>query len=130
MFRGVLGIRRSEDYPGYRQFILDPQYGGTLKYARGYYESMMGRIESNWTWDSNTNVFEYNCTIPANTLAVVYIPAFEPMIVTEGGKPAYEAEGIEYIGYNSYSEREIFLVWSGDYSFSSIVSSPSLSSRE
>jgi alpha-L-rhamnosidase len=125
LFSGVLGIRRIEDYSGYRQFYLDPQYGGTLTFARGHYDSVVGRIESSWGWDHDTNDFRYNCTIPANSQATVFIPAVEPSIVTEGGIPAYEAVGIKYLGYNSETRREIFLVESGSYNFASIAATPS-----
>jgi alpha-L-rhamnosidase len=121
LFSGILGIRRDEEHPGFRRFILDPQYGGTLTYAKGHFDSMVGRIESSWTWDHTSNVFLYNCTIPPNSQATVLIPANEPKKVTEGGVPAYEAKGIEYVGFSSTMKREVFTVWSGNYSFSSVA---------
>jgi hypothetical protein len=51
----------------------------------------------------------------------VYIPAIEPKKVTEGGVPAYEAKGVEYVGFSSEFKREVFTVWSGNYSFSSVA---------
>jgi hypothetical protein len=41
--------------------------------------------------------------------------------VTEGGISAYEAKGIEYVGFNSKTKREVFSVGSGNYSFSSVA---------
>jgi alpha-L-rhamnosidase len=121
MFTGILGIRRTEEFPGFKQFVLNPQYGGTLTYAQGHFDSMVGRISSSWTWDHNNNNFIYNCTIPPNSIATVYIPAIEPKKVREGGIAAYEAKGIEYVGFSSKLKREVFRVWSGNYSFSSIA---------
>jgi alpha-L-rhamnosidase len=121
MFSGILGIKREEKYPGFREFILDPQYGGRLTYAIGHFDSMVGRITSSWNWNHNNNNFIYNCTVPPNSIATVYIPANEAKKVSEGGIPAYEAKGIEYIGFNSKMKREVFRVWSGNYSFSSIA---------
>jgi alpha-L-rhamnosidase len=122
LFSGILGIRREEQYAGFRRFILDPQYGGTLTHAKGYFDSMVGRISSSWTWDHNSNVFIYNCSIPPNSRATIYIPANEAKKVIEGGIPAYEAKGIEYIGFNYKTKREVFTAWSGNYSFSSVAS--------
>ena len=45
-----VGIQPDEAYPGFKQFILKPMPDptGKMKYARGYYDSMYGRIESSW----------------------------------------------------------------------------------
>lgn len=50
MYNYSLGIQRDEAYPGFKQFILKPMPDptGKMKYARGYYDSMYGRIESSW----------------------------------------------------------------------------------
>jgi alpha-L-rhamnosidase len=121
MFSGILGIRREEQHAGFREFILDPQYGGTLRYAKGHFDSMVGRISSSWTWDDNNNLFVYNCSIPPNSVGTVFIPANEAKKVKEGDIGAYKAKGIEYVGYNSKRKREVFRVWSGNYSFSSVA---------
>jgi alpha-L-rhamnosidase len=121
LFSGILGMRRVEEHPGFRQFILDPQYGGTLTYAKGHFNSVCGRIESSWTLDHNNNLFLFNCTVPPNSRATLYMPANEPKKVKEGGIPAYEAKGIEYVGFNSELKREVFILYSGNYSFSSIA---------
>jgi alpha-L-rhamnosidase len=123
MISGVLGIRPDEDQPGYRHFLLDPQYGGTLTYAKGHYDSVVGRIESSWSWNRESGVFGYNCTVPANTRATVFIPADTPLHVTEGneGGSAYDAEGVTYVGYNPNTKREVFDIASGTYIFGSNV---------
>jgi alpha-L-rhamnosidase len=123
MFSGLLGIRLNDDQVGFRQFLLDPQIGGTLTFARGHYDSISGHIESSWTWNRETGAYAYNCTVPANTRATVFVPADTPNKVTEGkeGKPAYNAEGVTYVGYNGDTKREIFEVASGSYMFGSNI---------
>jgi alpha-L-rhamnosidase len=123
MFSGVLGIRLDDNQVGYRQFLLDPQIGGTLTFARGHYDSICGRIESSWTWNHETGAYAYNCTVPANTRATVFVPADAPNQVTEGkeGKSAYNAEGVTYVGYNGDTKREIFELASGSYMFGSNI---------
>ncbi|MDR1135848.1 MAG: family 78 glycoside hydrolase catalytic domain [Clostridiales Family XIII bacterium] len=121
MFSGVLGIRRDEAAPGFRHFILDPQYGGTLTYANGGYDSVSGRIDSGWTWNHDTGAFNYDFTIPANTTATVYIPTLDPANVTEGSEAAGEAEGVVFVSYDSELQRAEYEVASGAYSFSSAV---------
>jgi alpha-L-rhamnosidase len=123
LFSGVLGIRYDEDLPGYRHFFLEPQIGGTLTFAFGHYDSVVGRIESSWAWNRESGEFSYNCSIPANTRSTVFIPADVPMHVTEGekGGSAYQAEGVTYVGYNGDMKREIFEVASGSYIFGSNI---------
>lgn len=45
-----LGIQRDENYPGFKHFILKPEVDvtGAMTYAKGYYDSMYGRINSSW----------------------------------------------------------------------------------
>jgi alpha-L-rhamnosidase len=121
MMSGVLGIRRDEAAPGFRHFVLDPQYGGTLTYARGHYDSVSGRIESAWTWDQDTGDFTYNFTVPANTGATVSVPTRDPSLVLEGAQAAAEAEGVTYLGYDAASQRALYEVASGSYAFMSDV---------
>lgn len=75
MFKNILGINTSDkrDGIGYKHIILKPHCGGSLTYAKGYYESINGRIVSQWHIDNNN--FIYECTIPANTTAEICLSA-------------------------------------------------------
>ena len=50
-----LGIQRDEKSPGFKHFILQPQHDptGQMTYAKGFYDSMYGRIQSSWKTDTN-----------------------------------------------------------------------------
>ena len=73
-----LGIARDESSPGFQHFILRPEADptGTLEYARGYYDSMYGRIESSWHRQADGSI-TYEFTIPANTSATLLLPGKE-----------------------------------------------------
>ena len=58
--------------PGYKKIQLKPYPIDGLDFVNCSYESVSGRIESNWRRDGNR--FEWNITIPANTEAEVWIP--------------------------------------------------------
>lgn len=81
-----LGIQRDEKSPGFKHFILQPQHDptGQMTYANGYYDSMYGKIESDWKVDKG--VFTYKTTVPANTTATLYLPSVSANAVKEGGK--------------------------------------------
>ena len=66
LYENVLGIRRDEENPGYKHFILQPEIG-TFGYAKGGIDTPHGRIESAWKVEDGRIVYE--CTIPANTTA-------------------------------------------------------------
>ncbi len=72
MYSGILGIQRDEANPGYKNFFLNPMPGGSLTYAKGHFDSVYGRINSSWKLEDG--LFKYDCTIPANTTATVYLP--------------------------------------------------------
>lgn len=65
------GIKAIE--PGYRKIQLKPYPIEGLDFVKCSYESVSGRIESNWRRDGNR--FEWDITIPANTEAEVWIPS-------------------------------------------------------
>lgn len=74
MYEYSLGIKRDENSPGFKHFILAPQADptGEMNYAKGYYDSMYGKIES--SWEIKDRKTTYNFTIPANTTATLYLP--------------------------------------------------------
>lgn len=71
MYSHMLGIRRSEACPGFQKFILQPDFG-SLEYAKGYYVSCYGKIES--AWSRTGNKIRYQVTVPANTAAEIRLP--------------------------------------------------------
>ena len=64
------GIRALE--PGYTKIQLKPYPIKGMDFVNCAYESVSGRIESNWK--RNGKRFEWDITIPANTEAEVWIP--------------------------------------------------------
>ena len=108
-----LGIQRDE--PGFKKFILQPEPDptGQMTYAKGYYDSMYGRIESGWTLEKG--ILTYSATVPANTTAALYLPASSEKRVTESGKPATTAKGIRFLKYEN--GKAVFELQSGSYNF-------------
>lgn len=99
MMTSVLGIQRDEYAPGYKHILLQPAVGGTLKYARGHYNSIYGLIET--AWEKTEDGYIYNVTVPANTTAL-----FQP----DGIIAKFDADKVDFITggkYASISEGEI-----------------------
>lgn len=110
-----LGIQRDEDSPGFKHFLLKPEVDttGGMTYAKGHYDSMYGRIESSWKLEKDTVV--YQCSVPANTTARLYLPVTSIKNILEGGKSLKKSKGVKYLGME---EGKIILsLSSGNYLF-------------
>ncbi|MEO6734533.1 MAG: family 78 glycoside hydrolase catalytic domain [Ferruginibacter sp.] len=117
MYNYSLGIERDENSPGFKHFILRPEYDptGKMTYAKGYYESMYGRIESSWQVKNKT--CSYRMVVPANTTATVYIPALNQKDITESGKPVAKNKAVKFLRMEN--GKALYEVVSGVYHFTS-----------
>ena len=73
LYTTVLGISAFE--PSYKRITLACQPGGGLDWAKGYLDCPYGRIESSWRISEGR--FEWDVTVPPNTLAFVTVPFSE-----------------------------------------------------
>jgi alpha-L-rhamnosidase len=99
--------------PAFKHFIIKPNLVDGLTSARASYDSVHGRIVSDWR--AKDGRLELSVTIPANTTATVYVPVADPASIKEGGKPAADAEGARLLRVEE--GRTLFEVGSGTYHF-------------
>jgi len=92
----VAGIRPDPAHPGFARFIIAPEPVGNLTWARASYDSVRGRIESDWKMIAGR--FLLNITVPPNTRATVVLPVSDPAGVREGDKALDRAVGVMLIG--------------------------------
>ena len=71
-YKHLAGIQYDEEKPGFRHFFIRPSFIQALSYVRCHYNSMCGRIESNWT--RTDKGIELDIRVPANTSATVCLP--------------------------------------------------------
>lgn len=71
MYHVILGIRRSDDAPGYEHFILKPEIG-PLGFAKGSVATPCGKISAGW--EKRGEEVVYRCEVPVNTRASLYLP--------------------------------------------------------
>ena len=86
VYRSVAGIDTTVDGAGYREIIVHPLLDRRLTHARGEYDSVYGRIVSDWNSKPGKS-FSINLTIPPNTNARVYLPKIPNARVTENKHP-------------------------------------------
>ncbi|MBQ9479658.1 MAG: hypothetical protein IJU71_08900 [Selenomonadaceae bacterium] len=103
MFDTSLGIARDENSPGFKHFFLKPtpDFKGEMKFARGHYDSVYGRIESSWE-KMNRGWTRYRFVVPANTTATVILPDAVGKKVLQNGTPIKYTGALE-VGSGSYT---------------------------
>ena len=82
LYQVVAGIRLDEEVPGYQKFVLQPQPGPGLSWARAHLDTAYGRIESAWSLENSEFVWDF--TVPPNTTARVVPPSGEPFEASAG----------------------------------------------
>ena len=111
------GIRPDPAGPGFKKIILKPSIVGDLHWVESSYDSVHGRIVSNWRRRGGQLVMEL--TIPANATATVYVPAKDASSVRESGQPADRAEGVKFL--RMQNNAAVYGVGSGTYRFQSTL---------
>lgn len=85
MYRVAAGLDTYESDPGYKKIKVMPHIGGGLTSVAAQLQTPYGTAASQWKTDSSK--LWMDVTIPANTTAVVYIPAKNIESILEGNKP-------------------------------------------
>lgn len=116
-YENLAGIKSAEDAPAFKKIVMKPEIIEGLNSATASYRSVHGLIKSDWK--KKGKAFSWNISIPANTKAIVYIPAAAADKVKEGKGKASSAEGLKLIGMEG--NRAVFEAGSGSYSFSSTM---------
>jgi pimeloyl-ACP methyl ester carboxylesterase len=112
-YSALAGIQPAPDAKGFDKIIIKPQITGDLTWVKGSYNSIHGQIISDWQLAEGT--LNMDVTIPVNTTATVFVPARDAMSVTEGGKPADQADGVTFLRMEK--ETAVYRVNSGSYTF-------------
>jgi alpha-L-rhamnosidase len=105
VYRSVAGIDTSVSNPGFREVTIHPLPNARLTAARGEYDSLYGKIVSDWT-GAAAGPFSLNVVIPPNATARVFLPVIPNATVTQDGKVVRaETESGSYVvrvGSGSY----------------------------
>lgn len=115
MYANIAGIETEE--PGFKKLIIRPRPGGGLTWAKAEYNSIRGKIATNWKVENGT--IRLSVSIPANTTARIYVPASSADKVTESGKNADRSSGLKFIGMQEGSA--VYQAGSGSYEFTSSI---------
>jgi len=84
LYQYIAGICPDELQPGYRHIFLSPHPGGGLTWAKAEFESVYGKIVSEWKLENGKMI--YQVEIPPNTSATIILPMTKPGLVKMNGK--------------------------------------------
>lgn len=115
LYKYILGIQPQIEYPGFEKFIVKPYILKDLKHAAGEYKSVKGTIKS--SWKKQNDLLEMNITIPANSVATVYIPTKDLKSITENKAKITGNKNCRFLRMENNAA--VFEVGSGNYSFRS-----------
>ena len=116
-YKYLLGIVPDAEHPGFDRFTIHPYVVDDLEFAEGEFNSVKGTIRSGWS--KKNGVLSLNVTIPANSVATVYVPSSRVGSITESGKNAAKAPSVRFLGEQDGCG--VFEVGSGDYRFRSTL---------
>ena len=119
-YRTLAGIDALE--PGFGRILIWPRIpsaasnpdGSPLTWARAEYASPRGLVRSHW--QKRDDGVEMRVTIPANTTALVHLPAAPDAVITESGTPLTDGvAGVRLVSREGGTA--VLDVGSGDYRF-------------
>lgn len=103
-YAGLAGIQQTENSIAYKEILIKPEVVGDVTNAKASFESPYGLIKSEWV--KTTSSFNLQLQIPANSTAVVYLPAKPGQKVLMNGKKVAvmyaEGKAVVKIGSGSY----------------------------
>lgn len=109
---GCLG--QAENSVAYKKIVIKPEMVGDLTWVKAAYQSPYGEIRSEW--EKSSSSIKMNVTIPANTSALIYLPAASAKAISENGKTVSDVKDIQVLGHEN--GKTILKVGSGNYRFS------------
>ncbi|MFC2124701.1 family 78 glycoside hydrolase catalytic domain [Bacteroidota bacterium] len=109
-YKYLAGIQVDEEYPGFKQFYIDPYFPEGLDWVEGSYPSPQGEITVRWERDENDIVMKIK--LPLNSKAILKLKLDSPdALETYEGTPP--EEHIKYIGLQN--GKESFEIQPGTY---------------
>jgi alpha-L-rhamnosidase len=86
--------------PGFDRFKIAPIPGGDLKYAKASFDSIHGKIVSDWKIDGDT--FKLKVVIPINTTAEVHVPTSDPSSIKTDANANLIKPAVYELGSGTY----------------------------
>jgi alpha-L-rhamnosidase len=114
-YRVLAGINAAPDAVGFDKIVIRPQPVGDLKWVKASYDSVHGKVVSEWTREAGR--FNLRVRLPVGVTATVILPSKEGTPITESGKPVEGAPGVQRLIRETGAA--VMAVGPGNYEFGS-----------
>jgi len=114
-YRGLGGIEAAPDAAGFDRIIIRPQPVGDLREVKAHYDSVRGRIVSEWSRKGDK--FKLRVRVPVGVVATVFLPAKDGTAILAGNRPVERAPGV--MGLRKERGVAVLAIGSGEYEFRS-----------
>jgi alpha-L-rhamnosidase len=114
-YENLAGIKNAPGHEGYTELAMRPEPVDGLDYVNASYRSISGLIKSSWKKEGGG--FNWDISIPANTKALIYVPAASEAGVTESGKAIVNNPDVHFVKMEA--GRAVYQISSGNYLFKS-----------
>ena len=114
-YKALAGINPAPDAVGFDRIVIQPHPVGDLSWVKASYESVHGRIVSEWSREPGK--FKLRVRVPVGTTATVFLPAEDDAQLGEGGKPLNRVAGVQLL--RREKGQAVLAVSSGEYEFTS-----------
>jgi alpha-L-rhamnosidase len=111
------GINPAPDAAGFDKIILRPRPVADLAWVKASYNSVRGRIVSDWRRDSGG--LRFHVGIPVGATATLFLPAASRDQITEHDRPLDRARGVTFLKMED--RNAVLALGSGDYDFAVAV---------
>lgn len=118
LYENEAGIKSDLNKTAFKKIIMKPEINSSLQLVNASYHSLYGTIESDWK--KSANDFFWTINIPANTTAVVYLPADAGGKILENDKDISLSKDIVFL--KQEDGRNVYKIGSGKYNFTSFNS--------
>ena len=107
------GIQPAPEAVGFDHVVIRPQFLKDLRWVKCSYNSVRGKIVSNWRRDGD--LLKLDVEIPVGATAIVYLPASAPEQITMNGVAVAKARETEFV--RAEGDQLLYRIGSGAYAF-------------
>jgi hypothetical protein len=116
LYSGLGGIKQTPASVAFREVAIEPQPVGDVTWAKTSYETPYGTVRC--YWERNDDKFVLNVSVPANSSAVVTLPATDASKVSDFGTPLKRSADATILSPdNDNGGRLRIKIGSGEYRF-------------
>jgi alpha-L-rhamnosidase len=116
-YKGLGGINPAPDAVGFDKILIKPHPVAGLTWAKTSYDSVRGKIISDWQRDGDN--FKLRVRVPVSSSALICLPARDEASVTEGARPVQQATCVHLVRMEN--GQAVIAIGSGEYKFTSVL---------